>query len=326
MSMPLVKGLSHSTPRYDLLVIGGGPGGCAAAISAKALGLRVVVIDALSRARQLPGETLHPGVESLFLQLGVWASVEACQFHRHTGIWHVGLNGARHFIPYGGDDGGPWRGYQVERVAFHQCLRQRAVAVGVDWLEAKALACAGIPQHDWEIVLTSGRSIKASAVIDATGRRAWLAEQIGLLAQRGSEPQRVQFGWDCTGPGFGDGSPTYRETKDGWDWEAPVGQGRAAWVRLRRGSGSRGRDMAPRIYRNCAGPGWFLIGDAACVTTPASGNGVLRALMSGIYASHIHAAVSSGYMSREAGGDTYCCWMNAFWESSVVGAESSVGR
>lgn len=306
----------------NLLILGAGPAGCAAAISARARGLATGIMEITSRAHSQAGETLHPGVEPLLHQLGVLDRVENCDFHRHTGLWRVDKDGRRTFESYGSDTNGPWRGLQVDRAKFHAILRHRAISIGVNWTAIRALVCARRDHKGWVIETSTGQQIKASTVIDATGRQAWFASQLGLIPDRLCETQRVRFGWNSAGTDLTDGNPVFCEQEDGWEWNAPISQGRYAWVQLRRGDNVPGLDMTPRIYRECAGPDWFLIGDAACMTTPASGNGVLRALMSGIYAVHIYSATNSGALSCETGANVYTSWFRSFWKNSVRGAEA----
>ncbi len=306
----------------SLIILGAGPAGCAAAISARLNGFSVALIETPGPARQLPGETLHPGVEPLLRQLGVWADIERCGFHRHSGIWRVDANGTRRFEAFGNDANGPWRGLQVDRVKFHKLLRQKAIATGVRWIEASKLASASQNQSGWVVECSAGTRHEASVVMDATGRRAWLSKQLALTADRLCEVQRVQFGWSDADLYGTDENPIFCARKDGWEWSAPIDEKRVAWVRLKRGGTQPGLDVTPRIFRTCAGPGWFLLGDAACLTTPASGNGVLRALMSGIYAIHIHRAISTGQLPQRMGVANYCAWIRKFWDSTVSATEN----
>src|SRR5712691_6644922 len=98
----------------DLLVLGGGPAGTAAAIQASRAGLDVVLLEAGVEPRAMPGETLHPGVEPILETLGVRAAVVAAGFHRHEGVW-TEWDGPRCFLAYGADREGIWRGFQVDR-------------------------------------------------------------------------------------------------------------------------------------------------------------------------------------------------------------------
>ena len=87
----------------DVLILGAGPAGCAAAIRARHAGLQVTLIERLAQPKVAPGETLHPGIEPILVQLGVWNQILAEHFHRHRGIW-VEWDGPHRFQPYSCDE------------------------------------------------------------------------------------------------------------------------------------------------------------------------------------------------------------------------------
>ena len=273
--------------RADVLILGGGPAGCAAAITARQAGMSVVLIEVQAAPRAQPGETLHPGVEPIFRQLGVWEALVAQGFPRHRGLWREGENGKRIFEAYGHDEHGPWLGFQADRGRLGGLLRARVTGLGgkiirvarVDAVLGGESAVAG--------VRAGGCDYRASAVLDATGRHAWLAKKLGLIAERLEPAQRVRFGWKKEERPELDAQPLFHQRADGWDWLAPLGEGRCAWAKLRRTSAGVGIDYAWRIFRECAGAGYFLLGDAACLMDPSAANGVLRALLSGICAAHL---------------------------------------
>src|SRR4051794_14939496 len=96
----------------DVLVIGGGPAGTAAAITCAHAGLSVSLIEGIDFPRHRPGETLHPGVEPLLECLGAAGAVRSAGFLRHPGVW-VQQSGRAEFQPYGADANGPWLGFQA---------------------------------------------------------------------------------------------------------------------------------------------------------------------------------------------------------------------
>src|SRR6266581_3922122 len=49
----------------------------------------------------------------------------------------------------------------------------------------------------------------------------------------------------------------------------------------------KGSDVTWRLLESCAGPGYFVAGDAASVSDPSASHGVLRALLSGMLAGHL---------------------------------------
>jgi flavin-dependent dehydrogenase len=316
--------------RIDILIIGAGPAGCAAAISARHAGLKTMLIDASAFAHNAPGETLHPGVEPILRRLGVWDEITAAGFHRHCGIWRES-GGARTFMPYGSDSNGSWLGLQADRRTLHGILRRAASEAGAVFKEATMPS--GVILRDGRVdgVVCKGLEIRAQWVFDATGRRAWLARRLNLRADRSGFPVRVRFGWKEGSDRCLEGQPLFRQRKDGWEWFAPLGDGRTAWVALdqtvepgvERSIGVRhgrkaatGLDMRWRLHPSCAGPGYFLLGDAAALLDPASSNGVLRALMSGMLAADVAARILSGE-DEKAILQVYVKWIVALYRHHV---------
>jgi 2-polyprenyl-6-methoxyphenol hydroxylase-like FAD-dependent oxidoreductase len=109
----------------DVAIVGGGPAGSAAALWLARQGRRVVVIERERCPRHRPGETLPPGVEPIFAQLGVTSAIEAAGFIRHPGTW-VTWSGPRRFDAFGGDGNGPWLGFRAPRERLDAILLQAA--------------------------------------------------------------------------------------------------------------------------------------------------------------------------------------------------------
>lgn len=311
------RGCAPLPAETDVLVLGAGPAGCAAAIRARRVGLRVTVLEGRPRTPRAPGETLHPGIEPLFGELGVLAAVHGAGFHRHAGLW-LEDGAARRFVPYGAGPGGRWLGFHADRQRLGTILQAAATQAQATLLKG-ARPQALLVEHGRVCgVMLDGRPLRAAWTLDATGRQAWLAQQRGLAVRRLSPRLVARFGWregeELQG-GDGDAAdpPLFRFRPDGWDWRAPLGMQRTAWVTLRIGDAraprTGGLDMTWTSRPDCAGPGYFLLGDAACLFDPSSSHGVLRALMSGLLAAHlIDGCVKRG--AAEAGVvDAYRSWM-----------------
>lgn len=303
--------------RTDLVILGAGPAGCAAAISARRAGMTVVLLDRQRAPRAIPGETLHPGVEPILKSLGVWNAVLQQQFHRHQGIWHEDEDGERRFVPYGRDRSGPWLGFQADRVRLNKILQSRATELGVDVVRVRKVddvltgresAVSGVTAED--------STYTARFTLDATGRHCWFANRLGLTSDSVAPSQRLRFGWIRKHLSELDAQPLFQEQRDGWDWTCPLGDGRSAWVELRRNPGYRGMDYTWRIFRECAGPGYFLLGDAACLMDPSAANGVLRALMSGIYAVHLISVTDRALTTPCEAATEYRRWIAELFDKT----------
>ena len=345
----------------DILIIGAGPAGCAAAIHARQAGLSVMMIEARADACRAPGETLHPGVEPILKKLGVWHNVIAAGFHRHRGVWRES-GGLRVFEPYGsnegsdagsdsesdsgpgsgtGSDSGPdsgsqqaWLGFQADRRILHGILQRAAEQAGA--VLRRDAAPGGVIREDGcrggvGGVVCKGAEIRTRWVFDATGRRAWLARMLALRAERPGPPLRVRFGWKNGEDPCLEGQPLFRQQLNGWAWQAPLGDGSTAWAVLDHasartaqpgwgehgGGGGRGVDMTWRLHAPCAGPGYFLLGDAAALLDPASSNGVLRALMSGMLAADLAAQVRCG-RDEHAATQAYSSWISGLFHHQAA--------
>lgn len=286
-------------------MVGGGPAGTSAAITCARAGLSVTLIEAESFPRHRPGETLHPGVEPLLERLGAAAGLRGANYLRHAGVW---LNGSEksEFHPYGADENGPWLGYQAIRSEFDALLLEHARSCGVDILQphrALRVLRDGVRVSG---ALTTAGEVRSSFTVDASGSSAWLARKLSLPRRIVSQRLIAFYGYvhgDCP---TRNADPCFTPLADGWEWIARVRPNVYHWARLVATAGTlargrppqqlaglkplgraKGADVTWRLLDPCAGPGFFVAGDAAAVSDPSSSHGVLRALMSGMLAGHL---------------------------------------
>jgi 2-polyprenyl-6-methoxyphenol hydroxylase-like FAD-dependent oxidoreductase len=116
--------------------------------------------------------------------------------------------------------------------------------------------------------------------------------------------------------------PEFREHASGWTWLARVKDDRCQCVQLSLDPNARppdppppfpaarfrGADVTWRWVPGCAGPGYFLCGDAAAVLDPAASSGVARALASGLKAADLIADVCSKKLDAGAAAADYRRW------------------
>lgn len=165
--------------RYDVVVVGGGPAGLAAAIVAAEIGASVVVIE----RRALPpdkacGEGLLPPAVRALERLGVLDEIAAPERRPFAGIRFVQEDGTSATLPL------PSGGLGVRRTALVEAMARRATRLGVSIVERTAVG--GIDRSPaGALVRTSQGDVDANLVIAADGLHSPLRRGAGLNAAPG---------------------------------------------------------------------------------------------------------------------------------------------
>jgi flavin-dependent dehydrogenase len=325
----------------DVIVLGAGPAGSAAAITAATAGLRVLLIEREAFPRPAPGESLHPGVQSLLRTLGVEDAFLAQGFPRYPGHL-VRWGGPERFEPFGQDAGGPWLGFHAWRPTFDRILLDRAQSLGVEVrqpCQVRGPVAAGDVAAGLD---TDAGPIRAGVVVDATGRWRAVSRWLGLRWTNRGPPRRAWYGY-ATGAGATgrEEIPALTADGDGWTWVARVRERTYSWVRVNFDQSRppdgwlppelagldphglpAGADVTGRIADEPAGPGYFLVGDAAAVLDPASSHGVLKALMSGMLAGYLIGQVCRRRADPAAAAARYCRWVRDWFDRDTAGLDT----
>ncbi|HEX6313138.1 MAG TPA: geranylgeranyl reductase family protein [Acidimicrobiia bacterium] len=155
-----------SAERFDLAVVGAGPAGTAAAITARDRGLDVVVLDKATFPRDKTcGDGLTTGALRLLEGLGLrLAALPAYTSVRETVL--VSPSGREVVLPL--PDGGQYAGV-VPRAELDTALVRLAQAHGAEVREGAAVAGVAVHTGEVEIELAGGAALSARFVVAADG-------------------------------------------------------------------------------------------------------------------------------------------------------------
>ncbi len=186
-SSPPVRIGGEAVEQFDVVVVGGGPGGASAATVLAQEGLKVCVMEREHFPRPHVGESLLPSIWDLFDRLGVTAEIEAEGFTVKQGISFTLPDKSRdlqlliseypEYFPR------PYT-YHVERARFDEILlhnaRDKGATVREGWTVRDVLF-----QGDRAVGVLAGpnadepRPILAPMVVDATGQACLLSRKLG---------------------------------------------------------------------------------------------------------------------------------------------------
>lgn len=319
---------------WDVLVIGGGPAGSAAALSLHERGARVLLLERTRTRSAHPGESLLASGLACLSELGVgdaFRELEARPSYLHRIHW-AGRTVER---PALWTRAGPT--HHLDRQAFDDMLLAECEKRSIDVRRGASvtrLRCAqGRVFADMQSEGVT-QATECAGLIDATGRAAWACRR--LAARRERADRLVAF---VASFERGDSEPStlIESSADGWWYCAPQPRGwmtamyvtelldrQASNVRtlwndaLERAPATRAR-VSNRVQRSSvrayrAGPEWthfdpdlpvVPVGDGALSFDPMAGKGLAFALRSGIEAAEAVGSASGRRAYRDKARGIY---------------------
>lgn len=307
----------------DVAIVGAGPAGSAAASVLARNGYAVALIDKKDFPREkLCGDFINPNNLTLFRELGVEQEIIATPHRRLTGFRITAISGAEAEVAFSKRSDGETFGLAIRRALLDHILLERARRLGAVVRTGCRIEKLVRDDRGWHLETAGGESWRARFLIGADGRNSWAATQIGADAtaldgravgfqlrlkekfngSADSAPNRKAIEIHLFPGGYagvadtGDGTTTVglaidkralpRAHMKDFLVNARLGQNPFLKQILRRSDVGALRSVYPVYFRRRRSftDAALLVGDAARVTEPISGEGVYFAIQSGMLA------------------------------------------
>lgn len=337
-------------PELDVVVIGGGPAGSVLGSLLSQAGRSCLVLERDVHPRDHVGESLTPSLNPIFKRIGFLEKIEEAGFvHKRGACWTAPRSPAGKFIALSLGEFPPpgatqLHTYNVERDVFDAMLLHHAHESGARVLQGATVQRV-LFEHGRAVGVSvrvgdgSSQQIRARLVVDASGRRAVLANQLGLKRKDPAFEQFAMYSWF---KGVAPNPPGYEgylflhflDLNKAWAWQIPLRDGVCSVGIVtgrddfRRGAGDTGEEFfSALIERNrtlarnmrsaervkpwwmegdysykvdrLTGDGWLLVGDALRFVDPTFSTGVDIAAYSALYAYEAIEQALGGAAERE---------------------------
>ncbi len=321
----------------DVLVVGGGPAGCAAATLVAQAGHRVMLLERQETPIFKIGESLIPASFETLDRLGMIDQLRASRFPKKYSVQFFSGSGkaSSPFYFHETDPGDRSQTWQVLRSEFDGMLLANAEHHGVDVRRGAAVkeilfdGPAGGRAVGVKASFSGGesRKIKSRVLMDATGQRAMIARQLGIRQHDACLRMAAiftHFEGAQRDPGIDEGATLILQTEDNrcWFWYIPLPDDRVSvgvvgpidyLIRDRQGNPQATFDqevmrcpgLAPRLTTARQSMGVKVLNDFSYTAERAAGDGWVLVgdafgFLDPIYSSGMLLALKSGELAADA--------------------------
>ncbi len=229
--------------KRDVVIVGGGPGGSAAAMFLLREGVKPLIIEAESFPRYHIGESMTGAAGQVMRELGFEEEMIKRRYPLKQGVNVYGQsNQGSWWVPVAGRDPDwnlfDWNTWQVRRSDFDKMMLDEAVARGAELLMGKAMT--PIMKSDGSVGGVKVRAadggtldIQSQMLLDCSGQATWLANLGGVTGPKylGAYDKQIAIFSQVRGAIREDGG-TRREHPDNtlifyqkkfhWAWSIPI--------------------------------------------------------------------------------------------------------
>jgi len=285
---------------YDVLVVGGGPGGSSAATFLARGGLRVALAEREAFPRFHVGESLLPANMPVLDRLGVLDAVKARGFLVKYGAYFHDQDldlGYQFFFR----EGKPWPSYtyEVQRGEFDKILLDHAAAQpNVTLLQPATVERVAFDEDGVTATVAEAagpREVRARFLVDASGRDAFIATRHGKrrpVEGLGKVALFAHFRGGKRWPGKEAGNIRIFSFEPGWFWYIPFHNGTSSVGCVLHARTVRGHERnLEQLYHSLI---------ARC-------RGLTEALDGAPRITPVHSAANFSYQTEPAIGDRFVC-------------------
>ena len=334
---------------YDVLVIGAGPAGSAAAIHLARAGKSVLVVDRHTFPRFRLGESLLPHTQGVIRKLGLLEKVleRPHVIKRGLEISFGNTNREPTAIPFEEVLGkGERSTFNIRGEILDEVLVEGAIEAGAEVRFGESVeSIERLELGNVQVRLASG-TVRARWLIDASGQACLVGRHLGqrrLLDRLRNVSYYEHFTGVIRPSGDREGYATLVMCREGWFWTIPLDEHttsvgvviedrlareipvpanqRLRWCiqqcphmqeRMRNAEGPELNQIVGDFSYSCApyaGDGYFLVGDAATFIDPVWSTGVSLGLAGGLHAAEEIEKLLAGKTSSTHAIESHHNWI-----------------